>query len=42
MHPVASGAAGLQYIIVVIVNGIAQFWAGFPITQVCSYMREKL
>jgi len=42
MHPVASGAAGLQYIIVVIVAGIAQFRAGFPIPKVCSYIREKL
>jgi hypothetical protein len=42
MHPVASGATGVQYIIVVIVAGIAQFRAGFPTTQVCGYIRKKL
>jgi len=35
MHPVVSGASGLQNIIVVTVAGIAQCRAGFPTTQVC-------
>jgi hypothetical protein len=42
MHPVASSATGLQYIIVVTVAGIAQFRAGIQTTQVCGYIREML
>jgi hypothetical protein len=42
IFPVASGKTGLHYIIVVTVAGIAQFRAGFPVTQVCNYIRDKL
>jgi hypothetical protein len=42
MNPVASGATGLQFIIVVIVAEIAQFRAGFPATEICDYIRGKL